>query len=203
MADPGTFPAVELTPEQLEVVRHDAGPLIVSGPAGSGRTEALAHRIVHLAEQGTSADRVLAFARSPAAARRLRERVEDLLDAPFEELWIDTYPGLAERLLREQAVDAGLDPFFETVAAADRLAILLDRIAELPLRRHEIRGNPAGLLARLLERIDALKAEGVSPSALRTWAAERERSATDGGEAGRETARRELEFAELYARHDP
>ena len=41
--------------------------------------------------------------------------------------------------------------------------MLLDRIDELPLRSHEIRGNPAGLLARLLERIDALKA-GVEPA---------------------------------------
>ncbi len=28
--------------------------------------------------------------------------------------------------------------------------MLLDRFDELPLRRREIRGNPAGLLARLL-----------------------------------------------------
>ena len=48
-------------------------------------------------------------------------------------------------------------------APADRLAILLDRLDELPLRRHEIRGNPAGLLARLLRRIDLLKAEAVAP----------------------------------------
>ena len=49
--------------------------------------------------------------------------------------------------------------------------------ADLPLRRHEIRGNPAGLLARLLERIDTLKAEAVTAAALRTWAAERAREA--------------------------
>jgi DNA helicase-2/ATP-dependent DNA helicase PcrA len=78
--------------------------------------------------------------------------------------------------------------------------MLLDRVDELPLRRHEIRGNPAGLLARLLERIDTLKSEAVTPAALRTWAAERESTAS--GEGEREAARRELEFAELYARHD-
>jgi DNA helicase-2/ATP-dependent DNA helicase PcrA len=78
--------------------------------------------------------------------------------------------------------------------------MLLDRVPDLPLRRHEIRGNPAGLLARLLERIDTLKAEAVSAAALRRWAAEREREAT--GEGDRETARRELEFADLYERHD-
>ena len=76
--------------------------------------------------------------------------------------------------------------------------MLLDRVSDLPLRRHEIRGNPAGLLARLLERIDTLKAE-----------AERRRAAAVGGRAEREAAgegdaraRRELEFADLYERHD-
>ena len=54
---------------------------------------------------------------------------------------------MAERLLREYSTEAGLDPFFTTVAPADRLAMMLDRVDELPLRRHEIRGNPAGLLA--------------------------------------------------------
>ena len=61
----------------------------------------------------------------------------------------------------------------------DRLAILLDRIDDLPLRRHEIRGNPAGLLARLLRRIDLLKAEAVGPPELREWALGRVRAAVD------------------------
>ena len=73
--------------------------------------------------------------------------------------WIETWEATAERLLREHAEAAGLDPFFGVVGRAERLAMLLDRFDELPMRKAgEIRGNPAGLLARLLERIDALKA---------------------------------------------
>ncbi len=60
--------------------------------------------------------------------------------------------------MREHSTAAGLDPFFDVLGPAERLAMLLDRLDDLPLRRHEIRGNPAGLLARLLQRIDALKA---------------------------------------------
>ena len=107
-------------------------------------------------------ERVLVLTRSRAARPDLRDRAEALLDRPHEELWIHTYEEAAERLLREYALEAGLDPFFATVGPADRLAILLDHLDELPLRRHEIRGNPAGLLARLLRRIDLLKAEAVA-----------------------------------------
>jgi len=122
------------------------------------------------------------------------------VEPPYEELWIATYESVAERLLSEYALEAGLDPFFATVRMADRLALLLDHLEELSLRRHEIRGNPAGLLARLLRRIDALKAEGIRPGRLRDWAEEREREAPGTDE--RERARREGEFADLYASHD-
>jgi DNA helicase II / ATP-dependent DNA helicase PcrA len=174
--------------------------MLVHGRAGSGRSEALAARIAELAADGLGPERVLVLTRSRTAATRLRARAEELLEAPYEELVVVTYEDGAELILREFAVEAGLDPFFTTVRAADRLAMLLDRVDELPLRRHEIRGNPAGLLARLLRRIDALKLERVSPGRLRDWAEEEGRGAGDA--ATRERARSEYEFAELYARHD-
>jgi DNA helicase II / ATP-dependent DNA helicase PcrA len=189
-----------LTEAQRLVAEHGEGALIVRGGAGSGRSEALAARLAALVRRGERPERVLVITRSRAARARLRRRADELLPLPREELWVHTYEGAAERLLRENAADAGLDPFFTTVGPADRLAILLDRLDELPLRRHEIRGNPAGLLARLVRRIDALKAEEVSAARLRDWAEERERGALSAAE--RERARREIEFAELYACHD-
>ena len=188
------------TAAQRRVVDHGDGPLLVLGAAGSGRTEALVMRLEALAARGTRPERVLVLARSRAARSQLRESAEIALDRPHEELWVHTYEEVAEALLRAYSTEAGLDPFFTTVGLADRLAILLDRIDDLPLRRHEIRGNPAGLLARLLRRIDLLKAEAVGPPELREWALGRVRAASSAAE--RERAEREAEFAELYARHD-
>jgi DNA helicase-2/ATP-dependent DNA helicase PcrA len=174
--------------------------MLIRGPAGSGRSAALLARLASLAEDGVGPERVLLVCRTRAAGSVMRDRAEETLAHAHEALWIGTYEEIAERLLREYSVEAGLDPFFTTVTPADRLAIMLDRVDELPLRRHEIRGNPAGLLARLLRRIDVLKAEAVTPGKLRDWAADRDGAAS--GVADRERARRELEFAELYARHD-
>ena len=188
------------TEGQRAVAAHRGAPLLVLGGAGTGRTQALALRLAGYAADGLAPHRVLALTRSRAAAALLRGRAEEAIDAPYEELWVMTYEEASERLLRDFAAAAGVDPFFATVGAADRLAMLLDRVDELPLRRHEIRGNAAGLLARLMSRIDALKADAIAPDRLRDWAEAREREARDGGE--RERARREIEFAELYARHD-
>ena len=187
------------TEAQRRVAAHDGGPLLVLGEAGSGgRRHSSAARVPRRPRDPTGAR---ARARALAGgALELRERAEFALDRPHEELWVHTYEEAAEALLREYSIEAGLDPFFTTVGLGDRLAILLDRIDDLPLRRHEIRGNPAGLLARLLRRIDVLKSEAVEPEALREWALGRERAA--GSAAERERAAREAEFAELYARHD-
>jgi DNA helicase-2/ATP-dependent DNA helicase PcrA len=179
---------------------HADGPLLVLGTAGTGKSELLARRLADLAATGTAPERVLVIGARRATARRLREHCEALLDVPYEELWVGCWDEIGERLLREHAEAAGLDPFFDVLGRAERLAVLLDRFDSLPLRRHEIRGNPAGLLARLLARIDTLKAERVGPTTLAELA-ERQ-AAGANSEADRETARRELEFAELYTAHD-
>src|SRR3954451_22035823 len=194
----------ELRPEPTEaqsrVIRHRKGPLLVSGTAGSGRSEALVRRLEALAADGVQPEHVLILTRSRAGATRLRARAGALVGPPYEELWIATYEAAAERLLTEYALEAGLDPFFATVRLADRLALLLDHLDDLSLRRHEIRGNPAGLLARLLRRIDALKAEGIGPARLRDWAEERERDSSVVSE--KERGSFEREFADLYASSD-
>ena len=129
---------------------HRDGPLLVLGAAGTGKSELLARRLADLAAAGTPPDRVLVIGARRATARRLRDRCEALLDGPYEELWVGDWDEIGERLLREHPEAAGLDPFFDVLGPAERLAMLLDRLDQLPLRRHEIRGNPAGLLARLL-----------------------------------------------------
>jgi DNA helicase II / ATP-dependent DNA helicase PcrA len=188
--------------DRQRAVEHDRGPLLVTGAPGTGKTELLARRLAHLVGSPLHSElrpeNVLMIASSRTTAARLRARCEALLTGSFEELWIGSWDAIGERLLREYSEEAGLDPFFDVLGRAERLAMLLDRLDRLPLRRHEIRGNPAGLLARLLARIDNLKAERVGPTTL----SERAAAATPEDEAGREAIRREQEFAELYVTHD-
>jgi DNA helicase-2/ATP-dependent DNA helicase PcrA len=151
-----------LAEPQERAIRHREGPLLLSGEAGTGKTEVLARRFESLVGDGVAPDRVLVLAATRATAQRLHERIEDLLDRPPEELWIGTWEQLGERLLREHSTAAGLDPFFDVLGRGERLALLLDHVDELPLRNQEIRGNPAGLLTRLLSQIDEIKA-GADP----------------------------------------
>jgi DNA helicase-2/ATP-dependent DNA helicase PcrA len=185
---------------QLQAVAHPGGPLLLLGGAGTGKSLVLCRRFTHLVGTGTPPGGVLALALTAGAAAGTRERLEASIETPFEELWVETFHGFCARLLRDEALEAGLDPFFAPVTRADRLALLLERIDDLTLRRHEIRGNPAPLLASFLARIDRLKEEMVSPAEYQAYAERLSREAAD--DAGRARARRELEFAGLYADHD-
>jgi len=184
-----------LSEQQGRVISHDSGALLVLGVAGSGRSESLARRLGRLVAEG---QRALVLTSSTAAATRIRTRAEETIETPYEELAVHTHPAAAARLLREHATEAEIDPFFESLSPAERLAMLLDRLDELPLRRHEIRGNPAGLLARIVDRIDALKSAGVTAADFARWADQQ------GGasRSERDTAAREREFAEIYELHD-
>ena len=189
-----------LDPGQRAAVVHRGGPLLVEGEAGTGKTRVLAHRVAWLASEGLAPHAALVFTGSRRAALDLQCRIEGLLHPAWEELAVATPAAWAERVLREHAADAGLDPLWALVTPADRVALLLDRLEELTLRHHEIRGSPAPLLARVVRRIDRLKEEAITSDDYASWAGELAALARDDAE--RAHAVRELEFARLYADHD-
>ena len=164
------------------------------GGAGTGKTTVIAERFAHLAAAGEGAggpESLLVLCYSTAAADAMRARLEDQLPGAYEELAVTTFHGFCARLLRDEALEAGLDPFATPVGAADRLAMLLERIDELPLRHHDLRGNPSATLGAIVARIDRLKDELVSADDYAAWAA------TLPGDSPRER-----EFAELYGAHE-
>jgi DNA helicase II / ATP-dependent DNA helicase PcrA len=190
----GALPA--LTPDQTRAADHRGGPLLVLGGAGSGRSETLVARFARLVAGGTAPEEILLLTRTAAAAEALRARVEDALgDRPFEELPVLPIHGMCARLLRDEALEAGIDPFAVTATPADRLALLLDRVEELSLRRHDLRGRPASVLGGVIARIDGLKEAGVRPRQFSEWAFA---LPDDGGER----TEREREFAQIFEAHD-
>jgi DNA helicase II / ATP-dependent DNA helicase PcrA len=191
-------PAVPpLTHAQTEAVTHPGGPLLILAGAGTGKTSTLVERFLWLSSD-VAAEAILVLTFSTAAADELRERLEDRLTAGYEELAVTTFQGFCARLLHDEALEAGLDPFATPVTAADRLAMLLERIDELPLRHHDLRGNPSAMLGSIVGRIDRLKDELVSAEDYAAWAA----TLPEEQDADRGRAAREREFAAIFAAHD-
>jgi DNA helicase-2/ATP-dependent DNA helicase PcrA len=197
-AAPAHGAPARLTAAQARAVTRPGGPLLVLGAAGTGKTTVLVARFAWLVEQGAAPESILALSPSSSAAAALRRRVEDALDRPYEELAVHSVRELCTRLLRDETAEAGVDPFFAPATRADRLAVLLDRMDDLHLRRHDIGGRPAVLLAGVIDRIDRLKDELVTAADYAAWAG----ALPIDDDAQRDRAAREAEFARLYLDHD-
>ncbi|CAB4871579.1 unannotated protein [freshwater metagenome] len=185
----------DLTDRQREIVTHSGTPLVVLGAAGTGKTRALAARHAWLAGPGgLEPEQVLTLTHSIGAVDDVRALIEQELDRGFAELHVRTVPGFCARLLREEPSETGLDPFAIVLSRTDRLAMLLERVGELTLRRHDFSGDAAAMLGRVVARIDRLKEELVTPDEVAAWAEH-----LPGGD---ERAEREREFAAVYRAHD-
>src|SRR6476660_7230078 len=115
---------------QRAAVTHRGGPLLVLGGPGTGKTSVVAQRAAWLVEEGAAANSVLVLTPTPGAAAEMRVLIESLIDVPYDELSVYGAQELCERLLRDEAMEAGLDPLFAPASAADRLALLLARIED-------------------------------------------------------------------------
>ena len=189
-----------LNAKQRAAVTHPGGPLLVVAGAGTGKT-AVAHRALRLAGRaGRRPSAILALTFSSPAAAEMRERLETLLEAPYEELNVSTFHSFCVKLLQRRGARGRRGPVLLAGHPADRLALLLDRIDELSLRHHEIRGNPAPLLASFVARID--RPQGRDGLGRGRRAPGRQRAAGATSDAERARAAREREFARLYADHD-
>ena len=151
----------QLTPSQRAAVEHAGGRLTVVGGPGTGKTTVLVERFAWLC--GGARRRSSSSAPTP---RRSGRASRSASRAASRSCTSRPSPGFCARLLHDEAIEAGLSPFFAPASAADRLALLLDRVDELSVRLHDFRGSPAAMLAGIVARIDRLKARSITAAGL-------------------------------------
>ncbi|HEX3804897.1 MAG TPA: ATP-dependent DNA helicase [Solirubrobacteraceae bacterium] len=169
------------------LITHSGSPLLILGAAGSGKTRLILDRYRWLVEQGTLPERIVLLTPSAARANAARAVLEEELRDGYTELVVVTPAQLAAAVLRR----AGSRPDLvdALLSAGDRLAMLAERIDELPLQHHDFGGNAGALLGSFVRRIDRLKAELVGAAEFSAW-------------AGQQESPREREFAAIFDAHD-
>jgi DNA helicase-2/ATP-dependent DNA helicase PcrA len=123
-----------LNDAQREAVTAQNDHLLVLAGAGSGKTRVLIHRMAWLMQvDRVPPTAILAVTFTNKAAREMRSRIEQMLNLPSRGLWLGTFHGIAHRLLRSHARDAGLPENFQVLDSDDQL-----RLVKRVMREQEI-----------------------------------------------------------------
>ncbi|HWV91784.1 MAG TPA: UvrD-helicase domain-containing protein, partial [Burkholderiales bacterium] len=114
-----------LNPEQLAAVTlPDEHALVLAG-AGSGKTRVLTTRMAWLVKGGRVAPSgILAVTFTNKAAREMLTRVGAMMTVNPRGMWIGTFHGLCNRMLRAHAREAGLPAAFQILDSQDQLAAI-------------------------------------------------------------------------------
>jgi DNA helicase-2/ATP-dependent DNA helicase PcrA len=115
-----------LNPEQLAAVTlPDRQHALILAGAGSGKTRVLTTRIAWLIKNGfVSPAGLLAVTFTNKAAREMLTRLTAMLPVNPRGMWIGTFHGLCNRMLRVHHRDAGLPQTFQILDTADQLAVV-------------------------------------------------------------------------------
>ena len=160
----------QLNPEQRAAVTLQPQHALVLAGAGSGKTRVLTTRMAWLIQTGQASPyALLAVTFTNKAAREMLARVSAMLPIDTRGLWIGTFHGLCNRLLRAHHRDAGLPQGFQILDTADQLAAIkrLLKAAGIDDEKYPPRD--------VQRFINGAKEEGLRPSEVEAWDSYRRR----------------------------
>lgn len=112
--------------KQAEAVMTTEGPLLIMAGAGSGKTRVLTHRVAHLIKDlNVMPWRILAITFTNKAAREMKERIGQLVDAEdADAVWVSTFHALAVRILRRDIDKLGYKKDFSIIDAGAQRTLI-------------------------------------------------------------------------------
>jgi len=114
-----------LNPPQLAAVSLPPQHALILAGAGSGKTRVLTTRIAWLISTGQVGPHgILAVTFTNKAAKEMQARLAAMLPINTRGMWIGTFHGLCNRLLRAHYREAGLPALFQILDSADQLAAI-------------------------------------------------------------------------------
>jgi len=170
---------VVFTPAQenaADVSKRHLDTSVVAGP-GSGKTTVLVEYFRRLVAAGIDPLRILAITFTERAAANMRNKLAEAFDgdaslrAKLERAWVSTVHGFCTRLLKENAVFAGVDPKFRIADANESWHLQHAAMAEAIEEEFTARPAAVGRLIRglcsskfeeaVLSAYDAMRGAGM------------------------------------------
>lgn len=187
----------DLNPEQKEAVTHQEGPLLIVAGAGTGKTTVITRRLAWLIfSQKAKSDEILALTFTDKAAGEMEERVDRLLPYGYVNLWISTFHSFGERILKDNALEIGLDPNFKLLTPVDAWQMMRQNLTQFQLNYYRPLGSPTRFLQALVQHFSRLKDENVKSEEYIELAEKKMKEAKNN--EAKEEAEKMLEVAKAY-----
>jgi len=152
------LPMKRLNPPQRQAVNHTEGALLILAGAGSGKTQVVTTRIVHLLkDKHVPAENILAVTFTNKAAREMRERVAGMAGSMADGIVISTFHSLGVRILRRDIRALGFKPNFSIYSSSDQAGVLRQAMRERDIDHKVIDPD------RVLWKISGLKNRLIGP----------------------------------------
>lgn len=134
--------------------------VMISSPAGSGKTEKLARRYISLLKGGSEVERILAITFTDKAAAEMKERILNILKNEDVELFekirekvprmrISTIHSFCLKLLKRFSIDLGIDPSLEVLDSFNAEILWSEAIYETLLEESR---TGQGIFTEILKR---------------------------------------------------
>ena len=194
----------DLNPQQKEAVVHNKGPLLIIAGAGTGKTRVITKRIAYLIASGkATSSEILALTFTDKAAAEMEERVDVLVPYGCIDIWISTFHAFGERVLRERAIEIGLDPNFKVLTRPEQIIFIKERLFEFPLDYYRPLGNPDRFVESLVTVFSRARDEDISPEEYLAYAERlKMRSKKNPEDKGLlEVSKKEMEIALSYKKY--
>ncbi|MFA5093026.1 MAG: UvrD-helicase domain-containing protein [Candidatus Omnitrophota bacterium] len=151
-----------LNKEQINAVTHKDGPLMIIAGAGTGKTRVITQRIAWLINQGLAkTDEILALTFTDKAAKEMQERVDILMPYGYTDIWISTFHAFGDRLLRENALVAGLNPDFKVLTQAEAAVFFREHLFEFTINYYRPLAEPTRFIEALISFFSRAKDEDI------------------------------------------
>ncbi|GIK25171.1 MAG: DNA helicase [Betaproteobacteria bacterium] len=150
-------------PQHAAVTLPPQHALILAG-AGSGKTRVLTTRIAWLVQTGQAGPHgILAVTFTNKAAKEMMVRLTAMLPINTRGMWIGTFHGLCNRMLRAHHRDAGLPQLFQILDSADQLAAVKRLLKALNVDDEKFPPRD------VVNFINGQKEAGLRPDAAEAW----------------------------------
>ena len=157
----------QLNPAQRQAVIDCDSQLLVLAGAGSGKTRVLTQKIVYLIrKQGIHPEAIIAVTFTNKAAREMRSRVVELLDAQTaKSLQVSTFHTLGLNMIRQSPARYARKRGFTIYDASDSQSLIKD------IMRRDF-GDPGNVAERVQWKISDWKQNAISPAQARSHASD-------------------------------